>query len=100
MEYVTFENLSVIRNQIFKKISEAYHIANEYTEDKISFLAKDIKSSHIPKSDITLTSGTAGIKEDTVGNVIEIPWFDVNEYGIITAYGTRRHTISSGGDDM
>lgn len=99
MDFATYDNLNILKNNLLKAISDCQRNAIEHSDDNTSRLLEDVHNTTIPKG-TPIKNGTAGTKEDTVGNVIEIPWFDVNEYGIITAYGTRRHTISSGGDDM
>ena len=41
-----------------------------------------------------ITAGTAGTSEATSGLSIAIPYVTLNQYGIVTAYGTHTHSIS------
>lgn len=99
MDFATYDNIKIIKDKIFNKIHSTFKSYIEYTDKKIEILEETIYSKTIPKVN-SITSGTVGKKEDTVGTIIEIPWIYVNENGIVTAYGTRKHTIINGGDDM
>lgn len=42
----------------------------------------------------SITGGTAGTSSATSGTSISIPYVTMNQYGVVTGYGTHTHTIS------
>ena len=63
-------------------------------KDGVAYLWEKIRSSFAPKTEVP--RGMAGMRWDTTGTQVDIPYMEIDEGGSVREYGTRRHTVSVG----